>query len=304
MKFWVGITDKNWYEFLRGRSPDEVNFWQPGPRALAAFLQPGVPFLFKLHAPHHFIVGGGFFVRFSVLPARVAWEAFREKNGVPDYAALKQRVEQYRGGSIRGDPDIGCNVLNGPFFFSEKDWIPAPVDWPQSVQRGLTYDTTKESASRLWHRVSERLRASQEVSTLAGEPARYGAEYLTRARLGQGAFRVLVTDAYRRRCAITGERTLPVLEAAHIRPYAENGPHLVSNGILLREDLHTLFDEGYITFTEDLCVEVSKRIRDKFENGREYYAHHGRQLVVTPERIDDQPATDFLRWHNEHVFVG
>jgi putative restriction endonuclease len=37
-------------------------------------------------------------------------------------------------------------------------------------------------------------------------------------RLGQGAFRLLVTDAYQRRCAVTGERTLPVLDAAHIRP--------------------------------------------------------------------------------------
>ena len=38
------------------------------------------------------------------------------------------------------------------------------------------------------------------------------------ARLGHGAFRLLVTDAYQRRCAVTGERTLPVLDAAHIRP--------------------------------------------------------------------------------------
>ena len=40
--------------------------------------------------------------------------------------------------------------------------------------------------------------------------------------------------------AITGEKTLPVLNAAHIKPYAEEGPHEVRNGLLLREDLHTL----------------------------------------------------------------
>jgi len=304
MKFWVGITDKNWYEYLRDRSPDEVNFWQPGPRRLAAFLQPGAPFLFKLHAPNNVIVGGGFFVRFSVLPARLAWEAFRENNGVPDYVALKRRVEQYRKMSIRGDPDIGCNILNAPFFFSEKDWIPIPADWPQHVQRGLTYDTMNEPASQLWNRVAQRREARAQVTLHSEEPARYGAEYLTRARLGQGAFRILVTEAYQRRCAITGERTLPVLEAAHIRPYAEDGPHLINNGILLREDLHTLFDDGYITVTDDLCVKVSKRIRDKFENGREYYAHDGRQLTVMPQHVEDRPATDFLQWHNEHVFVG
>ena len=72
MQFWVGVTDKSWFEFLSTRAPDEVNFWQPSPRPLAEFLEPGVPFLFKLHAPDNFIVGGGSFVRFSALPARLA----------------------------------------------------------------------------------------------------------------------------------------------------------------------------------------------------------------------------------------
>ena len=44
----------------------------------------------------------------------------------------------------------------------------------------------------------------------------YGDPVLVRPRLGQGTFRVLVTDNYRRRCAVTGEKALPVLDAAHI----------------------------------------------------------------------------------------
>src|SRR5580765_2429161 len=83
MRFWVGVTDKAWFEDLRARAPDEVNFWQPTSRRLAGFLEPGVPFLFKLHAPDNFIVGGGFFVRFSALPARLAWEAFRRRTESP-----------------------------------------------------------------------------------------------------------------------------------------------------------------------------------------------------------------------------
>ncbi|MDD5603865.1 MAG: HNH endonuclease signature motif containing protein, partial [Eubacteriales bacterium] len=74
-------------------------------------------------------------------------------------------------------------------------------------------------------------------------------------RLGQGGFRVVITEAYQRRCAITGEKTLPVLEASHIRPYSEEGPHLASNGILLRQDYHTLFDRGYITINRKLNIE-------------------------------------------------
>ena len=304
MRFWVGVTDKAWFDRLRAQTPDEVNFWQPSAAPMASFLEPGSPFLFKLHSPDNYIVGGGFFVRFSALPARLAWEAFGDKTGVPDYAALKRRVEQYRKTPIRGDPEIGCNVLNAPIFFAEEDWIPIPSDWARNIVRGKTYDTTETVGLKLWNAVEGRFSGLVPSGLPAGDARRYGAEYLTRARLGQGTFRVLVTEAYSRRCAVTGERTLPVLEAAHIRPYADNGPHAISNGILLREDVHTLFDDGYITITEDLRVEVSRRIREKFENGHEYYAHHGHHVNAMPERLEERPATDFLRWHNEHVFVG
>jgi len=303
MRYWVGVTDKVWFHFLAERAPDEVNFWQPSPRRLAEFLEPGVPFLFKLHAPDNFIVGGGFFVRFSALPARLAWEAFRENNGVGDYTALRKRVEQYRG-PTRGDPEIGCNVLNGPVFFEEKDWVPVPENWAPNIVRGRTYDTEETQGLRLWNAVSARMHAVAALEGSVEEPVRFGAEYLTRARLGQGAFRVLVTEAYERRCAITGERTLPVLEAAHIKPYSETGPHLISNGLLLRSDLHILFDDGYVTVTDDLHVEVSKRIKEEFENGREYYQHRGKPLLIVPGGAEEQPSKEFLRWHNEHRFLG
>lgn len=303
MRFWVGVTDKAWFDSLRARSPDEVNFWQPSAKPVASFLTAGTPFLFKLHAPRNFVVGGGFFVRFSTLPGRLAWEAFRENNGVTDYEALKRRVQQYREEVVRGDPAIGCNLLNGPFFFAERDWIPIPKSWAPNIVRGRGYDTTEADGARLWGAIAERQRLEATAGRAVTEP-RFGAEYLTRARLGQGTFRVLVTEAYSRRCAITSERTLPVLEAAHIRPYADEGPHLVANGILLREDLHTLFDDGYLTVTEDLRVEVSRRIKEQFANGREYYRHHGQRLANLPSTSEDQPSAEFIRWHNENKYLG
>ena len=89
-----------------------------------------------------------------------------------------------------------------------------------------------------------------------------------------------------------------------IRPYAEEGPHLVSNGLLLRSDIHTLYDDGYLTVTDDLRVEVSRKIKEEFQNGREYYAYHGKPLVELPSLPDQRPSREFLRWHNEHVFQG
>ena len=73
---------------------------------------------------------------------------------------------------------------------------------------------------------------------------------------------------------------------------------------MLREDLHTLFDRGYLTVTKDYRVEVSKRIKEDYGNGREYYAMHGKKLMVLPENIMDLPGGEYLEWHNERVYVG
>lgn len=109
-------------------------------------------------------------------------------------------------------------------------------------------------------------------------------------------------NAYGRRCAVSGERTVPALEAAHIKPYAESGPHAIANGLLLRSDIHRLFDRGYLTVAEDYSVEVSRRIKEEYENGRDYYRYHGQKLEVLPARIQEQPGGGYLRWHNEHVY--
>ncbi len=303
MRYWVGLTDSDWFEYLRVRMPDEVNFWQPSAGRRAVRLDAGAPFLFKLHSPRNLVVGGGFYVRYSALPARLAWDAFGDKNGAPTYDVLRDRVTRYRKEPIAGDPFIGCNILNTPFFFDEQEWIAIPESWAPNTQQGRTFSTDTVDGLRLWNDVQERLSGAATRKGQVESP-RFGTEYLTRARLGQGAFRVLVTEAYERQCAVTGERTLPVLEAAHIKPYARSGPHLISNGLLLRSDLHILFDDGYLTVNEELKVEVSRSIKEKFENGREYYRYHGKPLIAVPGDVDQRPSIEFLRWHNTEVFQG
>jgi putative restriction endonuclease len=307
MKIWVGVTDEDWFTRLSLLKPDEVNFWQPSGLRKFRAIQSGEPFLFKLHSPKNFIVGGGYFVRYSSLPASLAWDAFGEKNGVGSGDELRARIRRYRREDNAVDPVIGCNVLAEPFFFKKADWIPVPKSWAPNIVQGKTYDTETPEGHALWDAALTLLADQHRVAepSLEADYAnqdRFGAAYLTRGRLGQGAFRVLVTDAYERRCAVTGERTLPVLEAAHIKPYALNGPHRVSNGILLRSDLHKLFDLGYVTVTPDLRLEVSPRLKSEWENGREYYAHHGASLRFHPVDAASRPSTEFLMWHNETKF--
>jgi putative restriction endonuclease len=121
---------------------------------------------------------------------------------------------------------------------------------------------------------------------------------MAKPRLGQAGFRVAVLDAYDRRCAVTEEKTLPVLEAAHIRPYADGGGHEVGNGLLLRSDFHTLFDAGYLTIDTDYRLLVSKRLKEEFSNGRHYYEHHGARVPNLPTRTDLLPSRSAIEWRN------
>lgn len=312
MHMYVGVTDHRWYQFLSNMGPEEVNFWQPGGKQAFRVLSPGEMFLFKLHSPTHHIVGGGFFVRHALLPVSLAWEAFRESNGMPDFVSFRQSIHRYRKTTVKQEPDptIGCIVLASPFFFTKEEWIPVPQDWKLNIVQGKSYDTSSAPGVALYHQVQERLQRQEQGEMFGavardGSPTeRYGGEYITTPRLGQGAFRVMVTEAYHRRCAITGEKTLPVLDAAHIRPYAQEGPHAVANGLLLRQDVHTLFDRGYLTVDEDFRIEVSRRIKEDYGNGREYYALHGKSLAILPEGAGDRPSKEYLLWHNENVYLA
>ena len=102
---------------------------------------------------------------------------------------------------------------------------------------------------------------------------------------------------------MTNEKTLPALEAAHIRDYRDVQEHSLNNGILLRADIHKLFDTGYVTVTPNFHFEVSRRIKEEFENGRDYYKLHG-VPVRLPENPSERPLTDALSWHNEQRFLG
>ena len=303
MRFYVAITDFDWFTYLSAQKPDEVNFWQPSGGRVFHALQPGEPLLFKLHSPNNRIVGGGFFSHFSSAPLTLAWEAFGTKNGAQSLEEMRERVWKYRNEQRQPGSEeiVGCILLQQPFFFAEPDWIPVS-DWAQSIVRGKSYDAAKGRGAEIWAEVQGRLhRTFVPDESVAVQTERYGKPQMNLPRLGQGAFRVIIADAYERSCALSSSHILPILEASHIRPYAQGGTHSPTNGLLLRQDIHTLFDSGYITVTPDYRVEVSKRIRQEFSNGDDYYAMHGRQIRL-PELEQLQPSKELLDWHNEKVF--
>lgn len=312
MRLFVSVTDNDWFALHASRDHvEEVNFWRPSPEAGFKALQPGELLLFKLHAPVNFIAGGGFFVRFHQLPVNLAWETFAEANGVRSLEEMRQRIAHYRRMPIlpHENPNIGCIMLAEPFFWPKEAWIKCPDDFKLNTVQGKRYDSEVGTGRSLWNQVSERLElyGAEQLETgtaalAAIESKGYGKPQIVLPRLGQGLFSVLVTDAYQKRCAITGERTLPVLDAAHIKPYKVIQKHEVSNGILMRSDLHRLFDNGYLTIDPvDRRVLVSKRIREEFENGREYYGLEGLR-IQDPIETWAKPGAENLKYHANEVF--
>ncbi|MDP3222201.1 MAG: HNH endonuclease signature motif containing protein, partial [Rubrivivax sp.] len=238
MMFWVGTTDTRWFQFLASQHLDEVNFWQPSVRPAFESAASGMPFVFKVKRPYNHIAGAGYFITRSVLPLELAWEIFGPKNGAASLTELRELLGPLAG---RGTPltQITCQVIANPVFFAPKDWLPDPPGWSSNIVRGKMYRTEEADGATIWAHVLPLLARGLEAQAETAEggvvvvnepPARYGEPILMRPRLGQGSFRVVVTEAYNRKCAITGESTLLALEAAHIVPYAEEGAHDVRNG--------------------------------------------------------------------------
>src|SRR5262245_48817950 len=114
------------------------------------------------------------------------------------------------------------------------------------------------------------------------------------ARQGQDRFRLTLLDAYGETCAVTGYEAAETLEAAHIFPYRGPAAHHVRNGLLLRADIHTLFDRGTISVHED-----TYRVLVKPHLMVTRYAGLAECTLRPPKRRDHRPSTVALRSHRE-----
>ncbi|MFH1726153.1 MAG: HNH endonuclease [Elusimicrobiota bacterium] len=303
---YVGNTDFEWYQFLSNH-PEfrEVNFWQPsGGRGFRA-ISPGEPFFFRLKSPHNAIGGFGYLSRHEILPAWLAWDTFGMANGALTFQKMVHRIAKYRRApeDPHGNNRIGCLMVVDPVFFPPSSWVREPAGWHQNIVQGRTIDLSEGDGLRISVECNDQAKNSTPALKGGEGSERFGEPLVVRPRLGQGSFRLAVTSAYGRACAVTMEHSLPVLDAAHIRPYSEGGAHEISNGLLLRSDIHRLFDRGYVTVAPDLRFQVSRKLKDDFSNGRSYYGLHG-QPIHLPTQPDERPNKLVLNWHNKNLFLG
>lgn len=195
----------------------------------------------------------------------MAWQTF-EKNGDPTFERFATRIKEYRRRLSAGSEHaelISCLVVRDAVFLPQLRWIRwgEKRGWASNVVSYKSYDLRQHLGQALpslvagVHAMSVPDLAPNFVPAAADERTRVIAESIRRE--GQGAFRLRMLATYGWQCAVTREHAIPVLEAAHIQPYLGPASNHVQNGLVLRADLHRLYDTGYLTVTPELKLEVA-----------------------------------------------
>lgn len=131
-----------------------------------------------------------------------------------------------------------------------------------------------------------------DVMEFSPEDAEKAKEKISRAvalRRGQPKFRKKLLNLYKSTCAVTGTPFPPILEAAHIVPYMGEKTNHVTNGILMRADIHTLFDLGLLGINQSYEVVVASSMKET-----EYEAYNGIKIKL-PENNAEWPSLPALK---------
>lgn len=167
----------------------------------------------------------------------------------------------------------------------------------QTAQSVCRADDSTRRVLRAWLGGRGLMGGKPKTHELKDEAARTRVLREIAIRRGQGVFRTELLRAYQECCAISGETCVEVLEAAHIVPYANGGLSRLSNGILLRADLHTLFDLHLITITEGGRVKVSPTLSET-----DYMRFDGLGARL-PRKKSQRPAKGLLRRHASELLL-
>jgi hypothetical protein len=111
-------------------------------------------------------------------------------------------------------------------------------------------------------------------------------------RQGQPEFRQALLIAYKNKCAISDCNVRDALQAAHIKTVKSGGTHSINNGLILRADIHNLFDRGLITISPNYVVKVHEDIRDSH-----YWKFHGKKLPLVAKNASKTALAFHQRSH-------
>ena len=289
--FAISPTDFEWFRFLKENNFNtDINFWTPTPWNIQQ-LNMGDKFYFRLKAPIKKIGGCGVFKEYLNMSAEEAWNRFGLKNGCGSKLEMIDRLNRYRqkrriDERNATEAEIGCIVLQDAQFWDEDKYVnlaETDIEFSDQVVK-IKYFTVADPFL-----TTPSISDASHFVPLPPASVRGGINTSIIARKGQGSFKGIITTAYKNSCCISGETTPELLEAAHIQPYLNEDSNHSQNGLLLRVDLHRLYDNGLLYIDEEYTVHISPHL--KSDN---YRIFQGRQITL-PTNRSDWPSIEALK---------
>ncbi len=259
--FAVAPTDQAWLEYQRTNNfNDQINFWTPSDWAIKA-LHPGDIIIFKLKGAGDLCGGYGTFLEYKYQSLNDTWDEFGRRNGFDNKEAFLYGLGAYQLSNKSPKTHCGCIVLRDVIYFDTPVKLSdyGIVFKPQVVKFATYVEPFPMGSS-----------SDQGKFTLVSPGNKKKSKQQTTLREGQSQFHTEISIAYHHRCCISGETTPELLQAAHIQDYINRESNHIQNGLLLRIDLHSLFDNGLLYIDENYIVHISPLISSddykKFDN--------------------------------------
>ncbi|MBI6120897.1 HNH endonuclease [Salegentibacter maritimus] len=287
--FAISPTDLNWFTLLKNQNLNsKINLWTPTPWNVTR-LPEGDRLYFMLKSPIRKIGGFGEFIEYKNMSINEAWNKFGFRNGCSSKQELVDRLNKYKGKHSKDDrsvlnSEIGCIILNNAEFWDEEDF---------KDLENYNINFSRYIVKIKYFEQLDTLSNDLNYSTKKFELIPTSTEKLKKARLiterrGSGVFRARITRAYSNQCCISGDKTVELLEAAHIQPYLNNDSNHVSNGLLLRVDFHRMYDNGLIYIDQNFLIHVSPEVKSNY-----YQSFHGKKISL-PNTESFAPSKEAL----------
>lgn len=318
-KFYVGITDSEWYsclkkEYENGKLTQPVNFWRPGGSAFKV-IQKGDLFLFKLRhnkkskEENGDIVGGGTFLRYEKMSISEAWQKYGRRNGRDSLEAMHRSLSSIqKKNDVQSGAEIGCILLEDVFFFDDGIKWPQKIEWPKGIVSGKSFSTDEKTGSSLYQLIGKSFEGKQksdaeiideideDINTLSLEGAERVA--LVKTRVNQGIFRERLLKEYDS-CCLCDVKNKKLLIASHIKPWAASKANEkldVENGFLMCPNHDALFDGGFITFKDSGEIVISDELSES--DYESINVNDGMKIALSKKN------KEYLCYHRKKVYKG
>ncbi len=283
--FAITPTDNKWVTVLKDHQLNSfVNFWTP---TLWNIKNPrkGDRWYFLLKSPIRKIGGYGEIVEYKNMTPIKAWKEYGIRNGCETLDELKTKIDlyfkrnskKYKGQKIDVNKHkIGCLILKNCEFWDEPYYI-------KTENFGIIIAKQVEK-----HKVFNQIDPFNFEHNNAGfEPLNKSREEnkaSVNQRRGQGKFKGDILKAYNNKCCVSGETCQELLDAAHLQEYLNEDSNHIQNGILLRVDLHRLYDNGLLYIDNNYKIRISPKITSRI-----YRKYHNKPILL-PEDENDHPS--------------